>query len=91
MSDTTFASIKVFKKGLSNVTDVSVIVKVHDCRIYHACGSDQIVREYMEKEANWDDLINKDLEISQIVAPEQVEPHLKVTFQENDYVKFNKP
>ena len=82
---------KVNKKSFTKIIDFLVIVKVHDCRIYHACGSDHIVREYMEKESKWEDLINKDLEISQIVAPEQVEPHLKVTFQENDYVKFNKP
>ena len=64
-----------------------MIVKVHDCRIYHPCGGDHIVREYSEKESKWSNLEGK-LEIAQIVAPEQVEPHLSVTRQEREFVRF---
>jgi len=63
-----------------------VIVKVHDCRIYHACGTNNIIREYSEKESKWSDLSN--LEISSITAPELVEPHLQKTKQQNEYVYF---
>ena len=65
-----------------------VIVKVHDCRIYHACGSDHVVREYSEKSAPWDELQPKH-EIATIVTPELIEPHLTLIKAESDFVRFS--
>ena len=60
---------------------------MHDCRIYHACGSDHLVREYSEKSAAWDELTPRH-EIGTIVTPELIEPHLSLIRSENDFVRF---
>ena len=67
-----------------------VIVKIHDCRIYHASGSDHIIREYSEKTSSWKRLFEElNLEMSQVTTPEQVEPHLHTEFTETDIIHLS--
>lgn len=64
-------------------------VKIHDCRIFHGVGTNEIIREYTEKRSTWKRLFEElNLEMNQVVTPELVEPHLHTQFSQNDVIKF---
>jgi type 2A phosphatase activator TIP41 len=67
----------------------SVKVKLCDCRVFHKFGSNEVIREYTEKSAEWTYLTNtRRVPVNHTTTPEAVDQYLQLDYKYSDRIIF---
>jgi len=66
-----------------------VKVKLCDCRVFHKFGSNEVIREYTEKSAEWTYLTNtRRVPVNHTTTPEAVDQYLQLDYKYSDRIIF---
>jgi type 2A phosphatase activator TIP41 len=71
------------------LSSFSVKVKLCDCRVFHKFGSNEVIREYTEKSAEWTYLTNtRRVPVNHTTTPEAVDQYLQLDYKYSDRIIF---